>query len=72
MKHDKGLLQNYLRNEKSEICAETRKSRKKTASISSGYVEAFLSKTDDVAGQRSLFAVGESFATGPIRFCVPS
>jgi len=32
---------------------------------SSGYVEAFLSKTDDVAGQRSLFAVGESFATGP-------
>jgi len=41
------------------------KSREKTASISSGYVEAFLSKNDDVAGQRSLFAVGESFATGP-------
>ncbi|MDZ4784442.1 MAG: hypothetical protein SGJ02_00025 [bacterium] len=26
----------------------------------------FLSKTDDVAVQRSLFAVGESFATGPL------
>ncbi|MDZ4784995.1 MAG: hypothetical protein SGJ02_02850, partial [bacterium] len=31
-----------------------------------GYVEDFLSMTDEVAGQRSLFAVGESFATGPL------
>ncbi|MDZ4786616.1 MAG: hypothetical protein SGJ02_11130 [bacterium] len=31
-----------------------------------GYVEDFLSKTDEVPGQRSLFAVGESFATGPL------
>jgi len=46
--------------------AETRKSREKTVSISSGYVETFLWKTDDVVGQRSLFAVGESFATGPL------
>ncbi len=31
-----------------------------------GYVEDFLSMTDEVAGQRSLFAVEESFATGPL------
>jgi len=59
-------LQNYLRNEISQIYAETRKSREKTARISTGYVKAFLFKNDDVAGQRSLFAVGEGFATGPL------
>jgi len=46
----------------------------KNPSIFSGYVKAFLSKTDNVAGQRSLFAEGDSFATGPQEpafFCPP-
>ncbi len=60
----KNWSQKYLRRETQELGSETRKTSKKTADVSSGYIEDFFVKADEGVAPRSWVAAEGTFETG--------
>ena len=60
----KNRSQKYLRRETQELGSETRKTSKKTADVSTGYIEDFFVKADEGVAPRSWVAAEGTFETG--------